>query len=134
MTQERDSSADAALQRALGFLTPAAEDEERVLARVKQHLLAGDVAPGPEPEDAEVRAAGGLQGSVLGKLLVVGALTGGIGFALGFVAGQRSSPEPAAAVARERAEVVAPAPSSADVVVHEPLRQPDPVEIGRAHV
>lgn len=90
MTREREPAPELLLQRALGFLTPDAADEARVLSAV-QRELAGDVAaPAPAPR-AGTTARRTVQGSIAGKLAAVAAFTGAAGFALGFFVGRESS-------------------------------------------
>jgi hypothetical protein len=101
MTREPDTVPERVLERALGFLTPEAEDEARVLAAVQRQLAAGSSAP---PIASRPLAPAAAQGSLAGKLALVAALTGAAGFALGFFVGRESSSVPPASPR----EIVAP--------------------------
>jgi hypothetical protein len=109
MTSERE--AQITLQRALGFLTPEPADEARVLAGLQQRLADGGASAPLEPRLREpaAHARASLGRGIAAKLVVVGALTGVVGFVLGYVAGQQSSLEPIE-VRAAPAVVVAPSP------------------------
>jgi hypothetical protein len=123
MTREREPTPERVLQRALGFLTPGADDEARVLAAVQRELSGGASAPAlaSRPLAPAARVA---QGSLAGKLALVAALTGAAGFALGFFVGRESSGvSPESALAAAAPLTTAPLATSAQPVpvpVHVP--------------
>lgn len=138
MTREREPAPELLLEQALGFLTPDADDEARVLAQVQRQLASG--AGGPAPLSRELaRVKPAASSSFLGKLALVAALTGAAGFALGFLVGRDSSsvppertlaivapPVPFTQPALEASEASAPEPAAIEAERAETVIEPAP--------
>jgi hypothetical protein len=129
MTREREIAPELVLERALGFLTPVADYEARVLEGVQRQLSGGASAPtiASRPLTPAARVA---HGSLAGKLALVAALTGAAGFALGFFVGRENSgvsPESALAAAAPLATATplatgvqpVPVPAPADTIARD---------------